>query len=84
MKAVANFKLVLQFAVMQFIMYSVLVYNLRVISQNKLAEAMVSDAIYATLLFYVIHKIAKSDSNWAWLGYVIGSLAGTWVGMHIS
>lgn len=67
---------------MQFIMYTVLVFNLRVIAKGLVWEAMVSDAIYATMLFFVIHKVAKSDSNWAWAGYVIGSVAGTWVGMR--
>ncbi len=78
---VGNLKLLAQFAGMQFLMYTILVFNIRVIAANKVAEAMVTDAIYATMLFYVIHKVAKSDSRWAWAGYVIGSVMGTWVGM---
>jgi len=47
--------------------------------------AAVSDFTIASLNFFVIRKIAKSeDSLHQWLGYVMGSVSGSYLGIWLS
>ena len=68
----------------QTMSYAVLTYNYRAIAHGNLYGALVSDALNATFSFFVIKRIAKSDDALVpWMGHVLGSLVGTWIGMHL-
>lgn len=70
--------------VAQIVAYAVLTYNYRAIAHGDLAGALASDAMNATFSFFVIKRIAKSDDALIpWMGHVLGSLVGTWIGMHV-
>lgn len=72
----------LAYAGLQTINYTVLVVNLRAVASDRLLVALVTDAIYALLFFTIVEKIAhgKHGRNGK-LGYVVGSLIGTYLGM---
>jgi hypothetical protein len=69
----------------QFSSYVLITINFRAISQGKIFQAETTDAANATLGYFLIKKIAKDDSHFiGWLGYLIGSLLGTYVGILLS
>ncbi len=72
------------YAAVQMLAYTILVYNLRVIADKRMAAALVSDALYATLNFVLLQKIFKENHGVpAWAGYTIGSVIGTALGMWV-
>jgi hypothetical protein len=69
----------------QLILYGLLCINFRAVSEAHYNLAAVSDFTIASLNFFVIRKIAKSeDSLHQWLGYVAGSVAGSYLGIWLS
>jgi hypothetical protein len=69
----------------QLCSYAILTVNFRAVAQGKLIPSLASDAINASFAFFVIRRIAKSeDSTVGWLGYVLGSLVGTTLGLYVS
>lgn len=71
------------FAGAQSLNYIVLVMNMRAVAHGKIPLALVTDAIYAAVYFTIIEKIAHSKpTKLGRLGYVVGSLIGTYIGMQ--
>ena len=70
----------------QLFSYGMITYNYRMIAQMKVAEALSSDAMIGSANYFIIRKIARDDNPTflAWLGYMLGGVAGTFIGMHIS
>lgn len=77
------FKTFLVFTLVQAFAYLVLVYNFRMIASQNIKWALLTDGIYATLFFLIVRKIAKDESWPAGVGYVAGSLIGTYLGMVV-
>jgi hypothetical protein len=69
----------------QIVLYSILCINFRAVSQAQYHVAAVADFIVASLNFFVIRKIANTDDAiHQWAGYVLGSVAGSYLGIYIS
>lgn len=79
-----NIKTFILFTLVQSIAYVVLVYNFRVIALGDIKKALITDAIYASIFFLLVKRISKDDSWAALVGYVVGSLIGTYLGMIIN
>lgn len=66
-------------------MYGILCINYRAVAQANIATAAITDAMIASLSFFVIRKIAQSnESVIEWAGYTIGSIIGSVIGIYIS
>jgi hypothetical protein len=72
--------------VVQLFSYGMVTYNYRMIAQMKMVEALGSDAMIGSANYFIIRKIAKDEnpSFFAWLGYMLGGVVGTYLGMHLS
>ena len=69
----------------QIVLYGILCINFRAVAQAEYNVAAISDFTVASLNFFVIRKIAKSeDALHQWAGYVLGSVAGSYLGIYIS
>lgn len=69
----------------QVILFAVLCVNFRAIASAHYHTAAVSDFVIASLQFFVIKRIADSDSSVKhWVGYTLGSVAGSYLGIYIS
>jgi hypothetical protein len=72
-------------ALIQIVSYSLLCINYRAVATTQYHEAAVTDFMIASLSFFVIRKIAKSeDSLHQWMGYAIGSVIGSYLGIWLS
>lgn len=66
-------------------MYGILCINYRAVAQAEYNIAAISDFTIASMSFFVIRKIAKSDDALhQWIGYVSGSVIGSYLGIYIS
>lgn len=71
--------------VIQILMYCLLCINYRAVAQTEYHVAAISDFAIASFSFFIIRKIAKSeDALHQWIGYVSGSVAGSYLGIYIS
>jgi len=69
----------------QIVLYGILCINFRAVAQAEYNIAAISDFTVASLNFFVVRKIAKSeDALHQWAGYVLGSVAGSYLGIYIS
>ena len=69
----------------QIVSYSILCINFRAVATAEYHKAAITDFMLASLSFFVIRKIARSeDSLHQWLGYVLGSVAGSYLGIYAS
>lgn len=65
--------------------YSLLCINYRAVAQAHYVQSAASDFIIASLSFFVIKKIATSDDTFhQWLGYALGGVVGSIIGIYIS
>lgn len=65
--------------------YSFLCINYRAVAEKEYHIAAITDFMLATISFFVIRKIAKSDDALhQWMGYVSGSVVGSYLGIYIS
>jgi len=72
-------------ALIQIVSYSLLCINYRAVATTQYHQAAITDFMIASLGFFVIRRIAKSeDSLHQWLGYTIGSVIGSYVGRYVS
>jgi hypothetical protein len=72
-------------AVIQIVSYSLLCINYRAVATTQYHEAAVTDFMIASMSFFVIRKIAKSeDSLHQWIGYAVGSVIGSYLGIYTS
>jgi hypothetical protein len=71
--------------ILQVVNYSLLVINYRAVAQAHYFWTGVSDFVLASFSFFVIKKVASSDNTFhGWLGYALGGLVGSLVGIWIS
>jgi hypothetical protein len=72
-------------ACIQIVSYSLLCINYRAVATTQYHEAAVTDFMIASMSFFVIRKIAKSeDSLHQWIGYAVGSVIGSYLGIYLS
>jgi len=65
--------------------YSFLCINYRAVAQTQYHLAAITDFTLASMSFFIIRKIARSeDALHQWLGYVLGSVARSYLGIYIS
>jgi hypothetical protein len=71
--------------VVQVVNYCLLTVNFRAVAQGEVALALATDAVIATMGFFIIRKISRTeDSTLSWAGYTAGSLVGTFLGFKLS
>jgi hypothetical protein len=71
--------------IIQICSYSFLCINFRAVAQTQYHLAAITDFTLASMSFFIIRKIARSeDALHQWLGYVAGSVAGSYLGIYIS
>jgi len=71
--------------VVQIFSYGIICINLRAVAHGNILLAASSDFIFASANFVLIKKIATSDDTiHQWLGYSLGSVVGTVIGIHYS
>jgi uncharacterized membrane protein YfcA len=69
----------------QVIAYTIFCVNYRAVADAHYHTAAVSDFMIASLNFFVIRKIAQGNDHWhQWLGYALGSVVGSYLGIWIS
>jgi len=69
----------------QIVSYSLLCINFRAVANTEYHHAALTDFMLASLSFFVIRKIARSeDALHQWIGYVAGSVAGSYLGIWLS
>lgn len=69
----------------QLVSYSFLCMNYRAVAQKEYHIAAITDFVLASMSFFIIRKIARSeDALHQWIGYVLGSVAGSYLGIYIS
>jgi len=69
----------------QTALFAILCVNFRAIAEADYAVALISDALVASMQFFVIRRIAQDDDQaHRFAGYVIGSVLGSWLGIWIS
>lgn len=69
----------------QVIVYALICYNIRAVAQADYLGTAVSDALFATVNFLIIRHITKGDdATHKWVGYVVGSVVGSMLGIYIS
>jgi len=69
----------------QVVLYGLICINYRAVAETHYNLAAISDFTIASLNFFVIRKIAKSeDALHQWMGYVAGSVAGSYLGIWLS
>ena len=69
----------------QIVSYSLLCINFRAVASTEYHQAALTDFMLASLSFFVIRKIARSeDALHQWIGYVAGSVAGSYLGIWLS
>jgi len=72
-------------ACIQIVSYSLICINYRAVATTQYHEAALTDFMIASMSFFVIRKIARSEESLhQWLGYAIGSVAGSYIGIYIS
>ena len=69
----------------QVLMYTLLCINYRSVADGHYIHSMISDGLIACTSFFVIKKIAQSEDQgfWLWLGYTLGSMVGSIIGIWI-
>jgi hypothetical protein len=71
--------------IIQIANYGLLVINYRSVAQAHYFWSAISDFACATFSFFVIKKIATSDNTFhGWLGYSLGGVVGSVLGIWIS
>jgi glycerol uptake facilitator-like aquaporin len=71
--------------VLQVFGYLLITVNYRAVATGHYTLTALSDFAYASLTFFVIRKIAKSeDQLHQWFGYVCGSVVGSLLGIYVS
>lgn len=69
----------------QVISYGLLCINFRAIAKADYAQAIITDFLIATLNFFIIRKIAKSEETvHQWFGYALGGAVGSVWGLWLS
>ena len=71
--------------IVQIFNYGVMVVNFRAVAHASYLWTGVSDFAAASMSFFIISRIARSESKVIpWLGYAIGGVVGSLLGIYIS
>ena len=69
----------------QICSYGLLCINFRAVAETQYHLAAMTDFALASMSFFIIRKIARSeDAVHQWLGYVAGSVIGSYLGIYLS
>ncbi len=70
----------------QLALYLLICINLRAVAQTNYWLTATSDFVIASIAFFVIKKIARDESKsiLLWLGYALGGVIGSVIGVWIS
>ena len=69
----------------QIVAFSILCINIRAVAQADYLTTAVSDGLVAAINFFVIKRISQTeDSINQWIGYIVGSVIGSMLGIYIS
>lgn len=69
----------------QMLSFAIIAINYRAVAQASYLWSALTDIIVAGLSYFVIKRIAKSkDSVCQWLGFTVGSMIGTIIGIYLS
>lgn len=69
----------------QVFSYAIMCINYRAVAMAHYHQAAITDFTIAAINFLVIRKIAKSEEAMhQWFGYVLGSVAGSYLGIYLS
>lgn len=69
----------------QVLLYTILIFNWRSVAQGQIMWAASTDAVIATINFFIIRKIIDTKNLQAsFTGYLAGSVVGTIIGIVIS
>lgn len=69
----------------QVVSYSLLCINYRAVAQAHYWQSAITDFLIATMSFFVIRKIAKSEDTFhGWAGYALGGVVGSFLGIWLS
>jgi hypothetical protein len=72
------------FFAIQFVQYLIVTVNMRAVSAGKYRWTAITDFAIAGLGFVLIQRVAETHSAGAWLGYALGGVAGSQVGIWLS
>ena len=71
-------------ALCQALSYALITINFRAVAHGELSYALATDALNSSLAFFVLRRIIKAEnSTLQFIGFVVGSLAGTAIGMKL-
>ena len=69
----------------QVVLYGLLCINFRAVALVHYHESAITDFIIASMNFFIIRKIAQSQEAYhQWIGYALGSVAGSYLGIYLS
>jgi hypothetical protein len=69
----------------QICSYGLLCITFRAVAETQYHLAAMTDFALASMSFFIIRKIARSeDAVHQWLGYVAGSVTGSYLGIYLS
>ncbi|HOD62465.1 MAG TPA: hypothetical protein PKG96_10250 [Bacilli bacterium] len=70
----------------QMTSFAVISINYRAIAQANYLWSVLTDIVVASISFFVVRRIAKSNANSIaqWIGFTIGSAVGTVIGILVS
>ena len=75
----------LTFYVLQFWTYGVVCISMRTVSQAAYVESVLIDLFYGAAQWFIIKKVSRSEDTVAgFLGFTLGCVSGTAVGIKLS
>jgi hypothetical protein len=82
----SNIKEALILFIAQMLSFSIIAINYRAVAQANYLWSILTDIIVASLSYFVVRRIAKSNcsSIAQWIGFTIGSATGTAIGIWLS
>lgn len=71
-------------AAVQLLVYFLFSVNARALAQGRKGWTFGSDLVYAAVSYYVIRKVAKNESSWGQLGFVVGGAFGSVLAIYLT
>jgi len=68
----------------QLCAYLLITVNYRAVAHGSYVWTAATDLAFAGFNFGLIKRIAKSETNAAWVGYTLGGVAGSMLGIFLS
>lgn len=79
-----DLKLAVVLFAVQCVQYFMLTINFRAIAQGRYIWMASTDLLIAGFGFFVIKKVAESNSNAAWVGYTLGGMVGSIIALWVT